>query len=108
MLEELNNAKEFIYIEYFIVEKGLFFDSIYNILKQKVNEGVKVYFMFDDFGSILTFSNHTLIEMENNGINCCIFNPTITIKAAINNRDHRKMVIIDNKVCFSGGIDSSR
>lgn len=105
ILEELNNAKEFIYIEYFIVEKGLFFDSIYNILKQKVNEGVKVYFMFDDFGSILTFSNHTLIEMENNGINCCIFNPTITIKAAINNRDHRKMVIVDNKVCFSGGIN---
>lgn len=105
LLNELKQAQKCIFIEYFIVEKGVFFSNIFDVLKQKAKEGVKVYFMYDDFGSLTTFSSKNRFLMEKEGINCTVFNPIITLRASINNRDHRKMVIIDNKVAFSGGIN---
>src|SRR5574344_1442777 len=74
MLEELRKAKKFIFIEYFIIERGEFFNSILEILKAKVKEGVDVRLIYDDFGcmsKVPWFFNH---ELESYGIKCYVFN----------------------------------
>lgn len=105
MLKELETAKHFIYLEYFIVEKGQFWNSILDILKRKVKEGVDVRILYDDIGSISTFSLHNNYFLKKDGIHIASFNPIKFIKLSLNNRDHRKMMIIDNRIVYSGGIN---
>ena len=105
MLLELEKAEKFIFLEYFIIEEGKFFNAIIDILEQKVKDGVDVRLIYDDFGSITTYSYKNLRKLKDKGIKCLLFNPLIFIKAHLNNRDHRKMLIIDNKVVYSGGIN---
>lgn len=105
MLIELKNAEKFIFIEYFILENGKFWNSILKILEEKVKNGVDVRVLYDDLGSIATYSLKNMKELNKKGIKCIPFNPLIFIKSTLNNRDHRKMMIIDNKVAFSGGIN---
>lgn len=105
MLLELSKAKHSIFIEYFIIENGVFLDSIIEILKQKVAENVDVRILYDDIGSISTFNRKNKRNLEKLGIKCCRFNPLHFVKFSLNNRDHKKMMIIDNQVCFSGGIN---
>ncbi len=106
ILEALKKAKKFIYIEYFIIEPGVFFDSIYEILIQKAKEGVDVRLLYDDFGSVFKVKAFFFKEAQKNGIKCHAFNrirPSVDIRQ--NNRDHRKMIIIDGVVGFSGGMN---
>lgn len=105
MLEELKKAEHFIFIEYFIIERGRFWDSIVEILKQKVAEGVTVKVMFDDIGSISTYSISGWKKLSKLGIDVVSFNPLTFLKFTLNNRDHRKIMVIDNRVCFSGGVN---
>lgn len=105
MLAELNKAEHSIYIEYFIIENGIFLNSITEILKQKISQNVDVRILYDDIGSLSTFSHKNKRDLEKIGIKCCRFNPLHIVKFSLNNRDHKKMMIIDNKVCFSGGIN---
>lgn len=105
MIEEIKKAKHTIFCEYFIVEKGEMLDPILDLFKQKVKEGVHVYFMYDDLGSLSTFSYKEAKELIDAGIHVHCFNPLITIKGTLNYRDHRKMLVIDHKVAFSGGIN---
>lgn len=102
--EELKKAKRFIFIEFFIIERGEMFDSIYEILKEKVKEGVEVYFIYDDFGTSSKISNWFYKEVRKNGINCYKFNkisPTMNVRQNV--RDHRKIIVIDGVVGFTGG-----
>ena len=106
VLEELKKAKHYIFIEYFIIEKGEFFDSILNILKEKAKEGVDVRLMYDDVGSISTLPTSFPKKMEKYGIKCVSYNrfkPFINVK--INNRDHRKILVIDGYIGFTGGLN---
>lgn len=106
MLEEINKAQKFIFMEYFIIEEGKMWGSILNILKQKVKEGVEVRFMYDDVGSITKIPGNYDKYIKSFGIKCIKFNELKPFAGAImNNRDHRKMTIIDGKVVFSGGIN---
>ncbi len=105
MLKELENAKKFIFLEYFIVEESKFLNSIVDILEQKVKDGVDVRIIYDDLGSISTYSYKNIKNLNKKGIKCIPFNPLIFIKASLNNRDHRKMLIIDNEIVYSGGIN---
>jgi len=105
MLVELARAKHSIFIEYFIIENGEFFDSIIKILEKKVAQNVDVRILYDDIGSISTFNRKQRTQLEKKGIHCCRFNPLHFVKFSLNNRDHKKMMIIDNSVCFSGGIN---
>lgn len=105
MLTELAKAKHSIFIEYFIIENGVFLDSILAVLRQKVAENVDVRVLYDDIGSLSTFSHKNRKNLEKIGIKCCRFNPLHFVKFSLNNRDHKKMMIIDNQVCFSGGIN---
>ena len=105
MCQDLKNAKNHIYVEYFIIQSGVFWDTLADIMEQKVKEGVDVRVMYDDLGSIGTFSVADVIELKKKGIKCIPFNPFLFIKSQLNNRDHRKIMVIDGKIAYSGGIN---
>ena len=106
MIEELKKAKKFIFLEYFIIGKGKMWQGILDILEQKVKEGVDVRVIYDDVGSISSLPNKYDRFLESKGIKCVVFNKLKPIIAVImNNRDHRKIMVIDGNVSFSGGIN---
>jgi cardiolipin synthase len=105
MCEDLRNAEKFIYVEYFIIQSGKFWDTLADLMAQKVAEGVDVRVMYDDLGSIGTFSVADVIALSKKGIKCIPFNPFLFIKSQLNNRDHRKLMVIDGKIAYSGGIN---
>lgn len=104
LVEELKKAERFIFMEYFIVEEGQVWNTVYEILKRKVKEGVKVCFMYDDMGSISTLPRGYDNEMRKHGLKVQRFNPFHPrLSAMMNYRDHRKIAVIDGKVAFCGG-----
>lgn len=105
MLEEMKKAEKFIFAEYFIVENGLMWDSMVEIMAEKAAQGVDVRVMYDDLGSIATYSKESVRCLKKKGIRCIAFNPLTFIHGTLNYRDHRKMLIIDGKTAFSGGIN---
>jgi cardiolipin synthase len=106
MLEELRKAKRYIFLEYFIIEAGEMWNGVLDILKEKVREGVDIRLIYDDLGSIFTLPAEYWKEMEALGIRCKVFNPFVPIfSLRLNNRDHRKLCIIDGMVGFTGGIN---
>lgn len=106
LLSELKKAKKYIFMEYFIIEEGIMFNSILDILKEKVKEGVECRVMYDDMGSLHTLPKSYAKILESYGIKAVTFNKVTPILSTImNNRDHRKILIIDGKVAFSGGVN---
>ncbi len=105
MLEEMKKAEKYIFVEYFIVERGVMWDSMVDIMAEKAARGVDVRVMYDDLGSISTYSDQNVKELREKGIKCIPFNPLRSIRGTINYRDHRKMLIIDGLVAFSGGVN---
>lgn len=106
LLKELKGAKEFIFLEYFIVERGRMWDSILEILKEKVKEGVEVRFMYDGMCSLLLLPYSYPRQLEACGIKTKMFSPIIPLlSTAQNNRDHRKILVIDGKTAYTGGVN---
>lgn len=106
MLEELRRAEKFIFIEYFIIEKGEMWDGIVEILEEKAAAGVDVRVIYDDMGSFRTLPYMYTREMEEKNIKCEAFNRISPVLAKImNHRDHRKILVIDGKTAFSGGVN---
>ena len=106
MLEELKKAKHYIFMEYFIVGDGVMWQGILDILKEKVKEGVDVRFIYDDVGCVSLLPIHYYKQLEAVGIKCMAFNPFVPLFSLVmNNRDHRKILVIDGHTAFSGGIN---
>ncbi len=106
MVEELKKAEHFIFLEYFIIQEGKMWNTILDILKEKAAQGVDVRVMYDDVGCIMTLPYKYSEKLEAMGIKCCVFNPFIPILSSkLNNRDHRKICVIDGWVGFTGGIN---
>lgn len=106
MLEELEKAEKFIFIEYFIMEKGEMLDSVMEILERKAKSGVDVRIIYDDVGSLFYLPQHFCEETEAKNIKCMAFNPFVPFLAGVmNNRSHRKIMVIDSRIAFSGGIN---
>ena len=103
ILEELKKAEKFVFMEIFIVENGLMWNSMKEILAEKIKAGVDVRFIYDDLGSIGTFNMGDASKLTKLGIKWMAFNELKIAKGSLNNRTHRKMVIIDGRVAFSGG-----
>ena len=107
MLEALRAARHYIFLEYFILAPGLFWDSIVEVLKEKKAAGVDVRVIYDDVGCLATLPADYAAKFEaETGIPCCCFNrflPVISIR--MNNRDHRKLCVIDGHTAFTGGIN---
>ena len=105
-IEELKKAEKYIYIEFFILAEGIMWDEIHSILKEKVKKGVEVKIIFDDFGSIKRQRKGFITALRNEGIEVAIFNPIHPImNMFMNNRSHRKIVVIDGSVAITGGIN---
>lgn len=105
-LNDLKNAKKFIFLEYFILEKGIMLDTIIDVLKSKAKEGVEIKIMYDDLGSINRLSRKFHRELASVGIRCVKFSPFIPIVSQVhNNRDHRKITVIDGKIGYVGGLN---
>lgn len=107
MLRDMKSAKRSIYIEYFIIEPGQMWDAMMEVLEDKLRQGVDVRVMYDDLGSISSFNFSNARELTQKGIPCVPFNPLLALKGTANYRDHRKMLIVDNEIAYSGGINLS-
>ncbi|MCI5773500.1 MAG: cardiolipin synthase [Erysipelotrichaceae bacterium] len=106
MLEELTKAQHFIFLEYFIIEEGKMWNSILEILEAKAKEGIKVKLIYDDFGCATNLPSNYDVILRQKGIECYRFNrlrPALAIQ--MNNRDHRKICVIDNNVGYCGGVN---
>ncbi len=106
LLTELKRAKKFIFLEYFIVQQGVMWDGILEILKEKATAGVEIRVLYDGMN---VFSNLPIDydkELREMGIKCRIFNPIRpAISTSQNNRDHRKILVIDNRIAYTGGVN---
>ena len=101
---ELRKAKKFIFMEYHAIEESSAFLELKEILVQKAKEGVEVRVFYDDVGSFVFINKDFIKRMEAVGIQCRVFNPMHPfLNIFMNNRDHRKITVIDGKVGFTGG-----
>ncbi len=106
MLIDLKKAEKFIFLEYFIIDPGIMWDSILSILIDKAKQGVDVRIMYDDVGCMSTLPLHYDRELTSYGIQVVKFNQFVPLlNTYLNYRDHRKMCIIDGNIGFTGGIN---
>lgn len=106
LLEELDKAEKYIFIEFFILAEGKMWDDIHEVLKRKTAQGVEVKIIFDDFGSIKRQRKGFINRLRNEGIAISIFNPiNPTMNIFMNNRNHRKIIVVDGKVAITGGVN---
>lgn len=104
IVQALKEAKHFIFIEMYILDHGYMLKTILDILEEKVAQGLDVRLIYDDFGSLINIEHDFPEQMRAKGIQCYAFNP-IKPQLAIqmNNRDHRKIIVVDGRVAFTGG-----
>ena len=106
MLEDLKRAEKFIFLEYYIVEEGLMWDSMLEILEEKAAQGVEVKMLYDDIGCMVTLPGDYTVHLRSKGIDAHKFNKVIPrMTVAYNNRDHRKILVIDGQISYTGGIN---
>lgn len=106
LIIELEKAEHYIFMEYFIIDKGEMWASVLEILERKVKQGVDVRLIYDDMGCVNTLPSKFYKQLQNKGIKCAAFNPFRPIISVIlNNRDHRKITVIDGHTSFTGGIN---
>jgi len=106
LLEDLKKAEKFIFMEYFIIDEGEFWDSILDILKEKVSSGVEVRVVFDDIGCMTTLPGNYAKILRKQGIKATPFSRLKgSADGEFNNRSHRKITVIDGVIGYTGGIN---
>ncbi len=106
LMIRLRRARHFVFLEYFIIAEGYMWDTILALLTKKVKEGVEVYLLYDGTCSIGTLPPGYAKKMERLGIKCKVFSPVYPLVSThYNNRDHRKILVIDGHTAFTGGIN---
>ncbi len=106
LLEDLERAEHSIFLEFFIVSEGKMWGGVEEILRRKAAQGVDVRLIYDDFGSLLGLPADFVVRMERAHIRCIPFNPVVPVLSLVmNHRDHRKIVVIDGTVAYTGGVN---
>jgi len=107
IFEEIEKAQKFVLINFFIVGEGVLWDRLHELLLKKIKQGVKVLFLYDDFGAILRTSKNFRRDLEKEGFEIRVFNPIhkYTDKLYMNYRTHQKIIVIDGNVGFTGGMN---
>lgn len=106
MVADLKTAEKFIFMEYFIIERGLFWNTILEILKQKAASGVEVRVVYDDIGCMMTLPGDYYKQLGKLGIKSVPFSLLRgQANNEFNNRSHRKITVIDGKIGFTGGVN---
>ena len=106
MVEDLKKAEKFIFLEYFIIEEGTFWNGLLDVLKEKAAAGVEVRVVYDDVGCMCTLPGDYYKTLQSCGIKAVCFS---RLKGQadneFNNRSHRKIMVIDGKVGYTGGVN---
>lgn len=107
IFEDMLQAKKFILINFFIVAEGTLWDRMHEILLQKIAEGVRIYFMYDDFGATIRTKKHFRRLCEQDGMQVRVFNPIHKYmeKLYMNYRSHQKIVVVDGNIGYTGGFN---
>lgn len=106
MLDDLRSAKKFIFLEFYIIDPGVMWNRVLEILVDKVQQGVEVKLLYDDIGCMATLSGDYTKRLRKMGIDAHKFNKVIPrMTVAYNNRDHRKILVVDGQVGYTGGIN---
>ncbi len=106
LLQSLKSAQKFIFMEYFIIDVGKMWNSILDVLVERVHAGVKVKVIYDDIGTLGKLRNGYYRKLRRLGIECHKFNPFRPIVSGVyNNRNHKKITVIDGKIGYTGGIN---
>ena len=95
LLADLEGAERFIFLEFFIIRTGRMWGGVEDILVRKAAEGVDVRLIYDDFGSLLGLPSDFVVRMERAPL----------VALVMNHRDHRKIVVVDGSVAYTGGIN---
>ena len=106
LMLELKRAKQFIFLEYFIIQPGHMWNSILEILEIKAKEGVEVRVLYDGMNVVGNLPSDYWKILDEKGIRCRVFNPVRpAISTSQNTRDHRKILVIDGKIAYTGGVN---
>ena len=106
LLESLEEAEKYIFLEFFIIQHGKMWDEVLDILTRKAAQGVDVRIIYDDVGCFWRLPKDYAAELRSRGIRCHIFNPFRAMLSAVqNNRDHRKIVSVDGRIAYTGGVN---
>ena len=105
MLAEMEKAEKYIFVEFFIISQGHMWDTVHELLRRKAAAGIDVRLIYDDTGCVTGLPVRYWKKLEAEGIRALSFNPFVPmLNLVMNNRDHRKILVIDGKVAFTGGI----
>lgn len=108
LLKDFENAKKFIFIEYFIIDVDKTWASLLRVLEKKAKEGVEVRVIYDGLGSPVASTKRYQKYLAERGIKSHPFSPLIPFFSTHqNNRDHRKIVVIDGEIAYTGGVNIS-
>ncbi len=106
MLLQLKKAEKFIFLEYFIIKEGFMWDNILSILKEKAEKGVEVRVLYDGTNAVSNLPYNYPRKLKKLGIKCKMFSPLRPfVSTHYNNRDHRKILVIDGVCAYTGGIN---
>lgn len=106
MLEQIREAKKFVFLEYFAIDRGELWSELLTLLTKKVKEGVEVRLLYDGTCAFVALPKSYPESLEALGIRCQVFSPiSPVITTRYNNRDHRKICVIDGHTAFTGGIN---
>ncbi|NLF61592.1 MAG: cardiolipin synthase [Lentisphaerae bacterium] len=105
MFEDLEKAEDFIFMEFFILSPGQILDRVIEILSRKAKDGVRVKFLYDGTNTFF-LPKKVIKRLEKAGVECRAYSPVNAILTTVhNNRDHRKILVIDNKIAYTGGVN---
>lgn len=102
--KQIKKAKKYVFFEFYILEYGKLFDELIEVVKEKIENGVEVFMLIDEIGSLNRLPKNFLTDMKNIGVKCQKFQG-LTSGLLHNNRDHRKIVVVDGDVAFLGGVN---
>lgn len=106
LIADLERAEKFIYMEYFIIEEGVFFGSILEVLKKKAANGIEIKLVYDDIGCMSTLPGNFASILKKSGIEATPFSRLRgDLDSEFNNRSHRKITVIDGRIAYTGGIN---
>lgn len=108
ILEDLKNARKFIFVEFFVIEESKMWHDILEILEERAKAGVEVYVLYDSLGSVTLATHSYELYLRKLGLHAKIFAPFKPLyDTGLNNRDHRKLIDIDGKIAYTGGFNVS-
>ncbi|SCW39824.1 cardiolipin synthase [Ruminococcaceae bacterium YRB3002] len=106
MIEDISKARSYVFMEYHAIENKEAFEPLHECLKAKAAAGVDVRVIYDDIGSFVFVNSDFKKMLESEGIKCCIFNPmSPMLDVFMNNRDHRKICVVDGEIGYTGGFN---